>query len=119
VSSSLLHGEWAGVYLQEWNTVYKYDAVQSVTKSGTNSLKVSATINHEPLDIKSENFVMTPFGLVVFWEGASWLWKKEWCDGTFSLAEPLPNIGHELDIIVSPTLHLPSTYDTDSHSPAL
>lgn len=105
VSPSIFDCEWVGVYLRNWDTLYPFNSVQSVTKTGEDSLKASVTINEEPLDIESESFVMTPFGLVVFWRGVSWFWKKEWCNGNFSLSKPFSQ-EHELDFIVSlPSLH--------------
>lgn len=100
VSPSFLDCQWVGVYLRDWDTIYDFSSVQSITHRDRNCLKVSATINQKPLDIESKNFVMTPFGLVVFWEGASWLWKKEWCDDKFSTVTPLHNGEHKLDLIV-------------------
>jgi hypothetical protein len=107
ISPSFLDCEWIGVYLRDWDILYEFSSVQSVKKSGETPLQVCATLNRQPFEIESEDFVMTPFGLVVFWQGgALWLWKKEWCDDNFALARPLPNQGHELDFIVRlPTLH--------------
>ena len=98
---SLLDSQWAGVYLRNWDTLYGLSSVQSVERIGETTLQVCATINEQLWEIQSENYMMTPFGIVVFWqEGASWLWKREWCDNT-TFARPSLNPGHELDFIVS------------------
>jgi hypothetical protein len=102
ISPSFLNCEWVGVYLRDWDTLYEFSSVQSVKRSGETHLQVCATINQQPWEIESENYVMTPFGIVVFWQGgASWLWKKEWCDDNFAFARPLSNHGYALDFIVS------------------
>lgn len=106
ITPSFLDCEWVGVYLRDWDTLYELNSVRLVKRSGDTPLQVCATINQQPWEIESENYVMTPFGIVVFWQmGASWLWKKEWCDGNFAFARRLPNHEHEPDFIVRlPTL---------------
>lgn len=97
LSSGFLNGQWIGVYYrEESNRLYVFDSVESIAMSGLNCLNISVSINREPLEIKSDKFQITPFGLVVFWEGASWLWKEKWCGDSYSSH----NGGHASDLIV-------------------
>jgi Fungal protein kinase len=101
VTSTFLDCQWVGVYLRNWDILYVFNSVQSITRNDRNCLNVSAAINQQALDIESKDFVMTPFGLVVFWEGVSWFWKMEWCDDNFSSVRHLHDGGHKLDLVVS------------------
>ncbi len=101
ISTSFLGGQWYGVYLRDWDRLYAFDSVRSITSNDRNRLKISTMLTQQHLDIESEDFVMTPFGLVVFWEGASWLWKKEWCNDNFSSVTTSHNGRQKLDLVVS------------------
>ncbi|KIW36060.1 uncharacterized protein PV06_11640 [Exophiala oligosperma] len=92
--------EWVGLYHRNWDSLYRFDSVQSIVKVDNNRLKVSAAII-EPLNIVSNDFAMTPFGLVVFSEGVTWLWKKDWCNDRFPVVEDLGDCGHQPDLVVS------------------
>lgn len=101
MSPSFFEGQWCGVHLRNWDRLYAFDLVQSITRNDRNRLKISTMLTQQHLDIESEDFVMTPFGLVVFWEGASWLWKKEWCNDNFSSVRTLHDGRQKLDLVVS------------------
>lgn len=103
LSPSFLNCQWVSAYYrEEHGTFYFSDSVQSITIKATNGpslLNVSMLLNQQPLEFESKNYLMTPFGLIVFWEGVVWLWKKEWCSDNFS-QEPLPGGENELRLIV-------------------
>lgn len=72
ISPSLLDCDWVGVYLLDWHTFYEFSLVR-----GETPLQVFATLNQQPVEIKSDDSAMAPFGLVVFSQrGALWLWMK-------------------------------------------
>lgn len=103
LSPSFLNCEWVSAYYREENDRFYFpDSVQSITIKTTNGsslLNVSMFLNQQPLEFGSQNYVMTPFGLIVFWQGVVWLWKKEWCSDKFSQG-PTPRGENEPKLIV-------------------